>query len=73
MNRDIRRITDGAMMAAIIGVMLFIDRQTAGMISGGFVWILPIPMVFYSAKYGMKNSWRDPAVFCVIEGDRKKS
>ena len=57
MNRDIRRITDGAMMAAIIGVMLFIDRQTAGMISGGFVWLLPIPMVFYSAKYGMKNSW----------------
>lgn len=57
MNREIRRITDGAMMAAIIGVMLIINRQTAGLIETGFIWLLPLPMVFYGAKYGWKNSW----------------
>lgn len=57
MNRDVRKITDGAMMAAIVGVMLLINRQTAGLIETSFVWVLPLPMVFYSAKYGLKDSW----------------
>lgn len=56
MNHETRRITDGAMMAAIIGVMLLINRQTAGLIEVSFVWALPLPMVFYAAKYGYKNS-----------------
>lgn len=56
MNRETRRITDGAMMAAIIGVLLLINRQTAGLIEVSFVWILPLPMVFYATKYGYKNS-----------------
>lgn len=57
MNRDVRKITDGAMMAAIVGVMLLINRQTAGLIETSFVWVMPLPMVFYSAKYGLKDSW----------------
>lgn len=56
MNRETRRITDGAMMAAIIGVMLIVNRQTAGIIEVTFEWALPLPMVFYAAKYGYKNS-----------------
>ncbi len=56
MNRDIRKITDGAMMAAIIAVMLLINRQTAGLLEVSFLWILPLPMVFYGAKYGWKDS-----------------
>lgn len=57
MNRDIRKITDGAMMAAIIGVLLLINRQTAGLLEITFVWALPLPMVFYGTKYGWKDSW----------------
>lgn len=57
MNRDTRRITDGAMMAAIIGVLLLINRQLAGLIEVTFIWALPLPMVFYSAKYGYKNGF----------------
>lgn len=56
MNRDIRKLTDGAMMAAIIGALLLIDRQMAGFISGTFLFLFPLPMVFYSAKYGLKQS-----------------
>ena len=57
MNREIRKITDGAMMAAIIGVLLLINRQTAGLIEASFIWALPLPMVFYGAKYGWRDSW----------------
>lgn len=57
MNHDVRKITDGAMMAAIVGVLLLVNRQTAGLIEVSFLWILPLPMVFYSAKYGLKDSW----------------
>ncbi len=56
MNRDIRKITDGAMMAAIIGAVLLIDRQMAGLISGYVLFLFPLPMVFYAAKYGFKDS-----------------
>lgn len=56
MKTDVRRITDGAMMAALIGMLLLINRQTGGLIEATFLWILPLPMVFYSAKYGWKQS-----------------
>ena len=44
-------------MCAIVGVMLLINRQMAGMLEELLLFIFPLPMVFYSAKYGMRNSW----------------
>ncbi len=55
MNNGVRRITDGAMMVALIGVLLFLNRQIFGAVEYIF-WIIPLPMVFYSVKYGFKNS-----------------
>lgn len=63
MNQNVRKITDGAMMAAIVGVMLAIDRQTAGMLESLLLFAFPLPMVFFSAKYGMKDSI---VVFCAM-------
>lgn len=57
MNQRVRKLTDGAMMAAIAGVMLLINRQTAELLESLFLFIFPLPMVFYSAKYGRKDSW----------------
>lgn len=57
MNQKVRKLTDGAMMAAIAGVMLLINRQTAELLESLFLFIFPLPMVFYSAKYGKKDSW----------------
>lgn len=56
-NNDVRKITDGAMMLAIIGIFLLISRQLAGLFDGSMIFLLPLPMVFYAAKYGMKDSW----------------
>ena len=44
-------------MCAIVGVMLLINRQMAGMLEELLLFIFPLPMVFYSAKYGMRDSW----------------
>lgn len=57
MNSNVRKITDGAMMCAIIGVMLVADRFLGGFFSGTFMFVLPLPMVFFATKYGMKSSW----------------
>ncbi len=45
------------MMIAIVGVFLLIDRQLGGALSSMLMFLLPLPIVFYSAKYGMKDSW----------------
>ncbi|MEG0403434.1 MAG: DUF2232 domain-containing protein [Anaerorhabdus sp.] len=54
MNNNVRKITDGAMMTAVVGLLVFINRQFFG-IAEMFVWILPLPMVFFTAKYGWKD------------------
>lgn len=56
MNNDVRKLTDGAMMCAIVGVVLLINRQLGGLFQDMFLFLFPIPMVFYSAKYGWKDS-----------------
>ncbi|MBO7703558.1 MAG: DUF2232 domain-containing protein [Solobacterium sp.] len=56
MNNNVRKLTDGAMMCAIVGVVLLINRQLGGLFQDMFLFLFPIPMVFYSAKYGWKDS-----------------
>lgn len=56
MKNDTRKITEGAMMVAIVGLMLFINRQLAGMIEYVMYWILTFPILIYTAKYGVKNA-----------------
>ncbi|MBR3312428.1 MAG: DUF2232 domain-containing protein [Solobacterium sp.] len=66
MNQNVRKLTEGAMMAAIAGVLLLINRQTAGLLEGMLLFLFPLPMVFYSARYGMKNSWIVFAAICFL-------
>lgn len=56
MNRSVREITEGAMLAALVGVFLLIDRQTAGIVSGFLFMFLPLPLVYYGVKYGFRKS-----------------
>lgn len=44
------------MMIAIVGAVLLMDRQLAGTISSMLLFLFPLPMVFYSAKYGLRSS-----------------
>ncbi len=50
------KITTGAMVTAIFGVMLLLNRQTGGLFQEVLLFLYPIPMVAYAAQYGWKSS-----------------
>ena len=66
MNHNVSKITDGAMMTAIVGVFLLIDRLTGGFLSGSVMFVLPLPMVFFGVKYGWKDSFMVAFAMTVI-------
>ena len=55
MNNNVRKLTDGALMLALIGIFIFLDLQVGGMLSGYMVFLVPLPLALYGAKYG----WHD--------------
>lgn len=65
MNNQTRKITEGAMMVAIVGLLLFINRQLAGMIEVAMYWIMTFPILIYTAKYGVKDALV-PAVSMIL-------
>jgi uncharacterized protein YybS (DUF2232 family) len=56
MRNSTRQITDGAMMIAIIGLYVVINRQTAFLLETFVAFLLPIPILFYTVKYGFKQA-----------------
>ncbi len=56
MNNKTKKLTEGAAVIAILGVFLLIDRQFVGLFSSYVLFLLPIPMMFFSAKYGFMDS-----------------
>lgn len=54
MNLATRRITEGAMMCALVGAMLFINRQLGGMLEYIMYWVFTFPILIYTAKYGVR-------------------
>ena len=57
MRNDVRKITEGAAMIALISVFLLIDRQFAGQLNVYFAWIIPLPIIIYTARHGFKAGW----------------
>ncbi|SKB74202.1 Uncharacterized conserved protein YybS, DUF2232 family [Lachnospiraceae bacterium] len=56
MNVKTQKITFGAMIVAIFAIMLLLNRQTGDMLQSIFFFVYPIPMVAFSAKYGLRDS-----------------
>lgn len=56
MKSNTRKITEGAMIVAMIGAILFIDRQFANAFTTQFNWVLSIPMILYSVQSDRKYS-----------------
>ena len=56
-NSRVNSITYGAMMAALLGVLLFVNRQLAGALDLYLFWIIPIPVIIYCLKFGIKRSF----------------
>lgn len=56
MKSNTRKITEGAMIVAMIGAVLFLDRQFANAFTTTFNWLLSIPMILYSVQSDRKYS-----------------
>lgn len=55
MKNSVRRITDGAFMSAIIGILIVLDGQSGLLIDGLLFWVLPIPIIVYTVKYNVSS------------------
>lgn len=64
MNENTQKLTFGALLVAVFGVLLLLNRQTGGMLEDTFIFLFPIPMVAFSAKYGWKDSI--PVFVCTV-------
>ena len=56
MNENTQKLTFGALLVAVFGVLLVLNRQTGAMLEGTFIFLFPIPMVAFSARYGFRDS-----------------
>lgn len=55
MKNNVRRITDGAMIVAIMGLLTVIDGQSGMILDGLLFWFIPIPIVLYTVKYNLSD------------------
>ena len=55
MKNNVRRITDGAMIVAIMGLLTVIDGQSGMLLDGLLFWFIPIPIVLYTVKYSLSD------------------
>ena len=54
-DRKSLTITTGAMVTAIFGVLMLLNRQSGTLFEEIFIFLYPIPMVAFSAMYGVKK------------------
>ena len=55
-NTKTINITFGAIVIAFFTILVALDRQTSGMLSGSLLFLFPIPFMVYSNKFGFKDS-----------------
>ncbi|MEG2572162.1 MAG: DUF2232 domain-containing protein [Erysipelotrichaceae bacterium] len=65
MHNKVKRITEGSMMVALVGVALFFNRQMAGLLEFAIYWILTFPILVYTVRFGIRAALI-PAVCMVL-------
>lgn len=50
-----KKITEGAVLIAIVGVALIINRYLGGALIMGVGFVLPFPLLIYTSKYGIRD------------------
>lgn len=56
MQKQVRVLTEGALMCALVGMLLFLNRQLGGVIEYSLYWIMTFPILIYTVKYGVKHA-----------------
>lgn len=55
MRKKTHMITEGAMMVAIVGAFLLIDRQLANLLEVLLFWVFPLPILIFTVRYGLRD------------------
>lgn len=55
-NRRVNSITYGAIICALVGALLLINRQMANYLDIYLFWIIPLPVIIYSLKFGSRQA-----------------
>lgn len=55
-RNGVNSITYGALFAALVGVLVYINRLTANMIDIYFFWIIPVIIVVYRCKFDLRDT-----------------
>lgn len=55
-NRRVNSITYGAIICALVGVLLLINRQFANFLDLYLFWIIPLPVIIYCIKFDCKQA-----------------
>ena len=55
MKSNVRRITDGAMIVAIMGLLTVLDGQSGMLLDGLLFWFIPVPIILYVVKYNVTD------------------
>lgn len=66
MSENTLKLTQGALITAVFGVLIFLNRQTAGMGEEILTYIYPLPMAIYAAKYGLAAGLPAFAAMCLL-------
>jgi len=56
MRHSVRSITDGAMSIALVGLFVITNRQFAFLLEQYVAFLIPLPLIFYTVKHGVKNA-----------------
>ena len=54
-KRRVNSITYGALISALLGAFLLVNRQLAGMFDAYMLWIIPIPVIIYCLKFDVRQ------------------
>lgn len=71
MNNNVRKLTDGALMLAIIGIFVLADIQLAGLLTAYSAFLVPLPLALYGVKYGQKDGlivWAAASLLAMVLG-----
>lgn len=54
MRNSVKEMTQGAMIVALTGVILILNRQSGGILESSFYWLLSFPILIYSVRSELK-------------------
>lgn len=56
MHQKIHELTQAALLSALVGMFILINRQFADLFQYALIFILPLISMYYSSRYGFKKS-----------------